>query len=141
MVNDEPGIGQEFEVLEGQVMLRGDPDLIARLWACYHAVVGIPTRPLQDGVLTVLFAALVEVLTTGKFDGDVFVCRSAVIRRVAQAALALWPTSIDLRAAERAAPPERVPVGGGMGRGPSSVRQSEPDGQHPGAGAWRRRAG
>ena len=142
MVNGEPVIGQEFEVLEGRVVLRGDSGLIARLWTCYHAVVGIPTPPLQDGVLTVLFDALVEVLTTGKFDGDVFVCRSAVIRQVAAAALALWPASIDLRAAERAAAPrEHAPVGGGMGGRASAVRQSEPDGRHPGSGGWRRHAG
>ncbi len=94
-------------MLEGRVMLRGDPGLIARLWACYHAVVGIPTRALQDGVLTVLFGALEEILTTGKFDGDVFVCRSAVIRRVAHAALLLQPASVELRAAERAVEPQR----------------------------------
>ncbi len=107
MANDEQVVSQQVEVLEGRVVLRGDASGIRRLWACYHAVVDIPTRPLQDGVLTVLFAALVEVLTTGKFDDDVFVCRSELIQRVAQAALALWPASVDLRAAERAAEPQR----------------------------------
>ena len=106
-MSEEPSIGQCFEFPEGQAVIRGDATVITRLWACYHAVVGIPTPPLQDGVLTALFAALVDVLTTGKFDGDVFVCRSELVRRVAHAAVSLWPASVDLRAVERADAPQR----------------------------------
>ena len=100
-------ITRRFALSEGKVVRCGAAPGIERLWACYHAVIGIPTRLLQDDALTVRFATLIDVLTTGKIDDGIFVCRADAIQADAHAALARWPGSIDLRTCGTAARPTR----------------------------------
>ncbi len=82
---------KRVELSEGRAVLRGAALGIEHLWACSHAVIGIPIRPLYDGARTIHFAALVDVLMTGKLDDGIFVCRADAIQTVAHTALTRWP--------------------------------------------------